>query len=292
MFSGIHVRVAGMTVAAVLLGFGAHRPAEVKLVRMTRHHAPAKIHSHRQGMTESYNWGGYAIPTANGDVTSVSGTWVVPTATCGTAENDTKGYAAFWVGIDGYSSNTVEQTGTDSDCVSTNGRQTDTPTYYAWFEFYPADGYYIIFPQAITPGDVMTATVTYDGLVTTTVRRGRSSSTTTAPEYTITITDTSKGNESYSTTAVVSGAEGNSAEWIVEAPCCENNGDVLPLADFNPWTGFTSTSATISGGAYSAASSASEEITMVGEFSSAVKAQPSTAAAGGAYTATWISAGP
>src|SRR5208282_1862477 len=33
-----------------------------------------------------------------------------------------------WVGIDGWSSDTVEQTGTDADC---NGK---TPFYYVWYE--------------------------------------------------------------------------------------------------------------------------------------------------------------
>ena len=36
-------------------------------------------------------------------------------------------YSSFWVGIDGFSSSSVEQMGTDSDVV--NG----IPTYYAWY---------------------------------------------------------------------------------------------------------------------------------------------------------------
>ena len=39
--------------------------------------------------------------------------------------------SAFWVGLDGYSSTSVEQLGTDSDCVS------GKPSYYAWYEMYP-----------------------------------------------------------------------------------------------------------------------------------------------------------
>ena len=41
-------------------------------------------------------------------------------------------YSAFWVGIDGYSSQTVEQPGTLSDCSG------ETPQNLA-YEFYPAD---------------------------------------------------------------------------------------------------------------------------------------------------------
>ena len=40
-------------------------------------------------------------------------------------------YAAFWVGLDGYTSSSVEQTGSEVDCV---GR---TAEYYAWYEMYP-----------------------------------------------------------------------------------------------------------------------------------------------------------
>ena len=42
-------------------------------------------------------------------------------------------YAAFWVGLDGYTSKSVEQLGTDSDCTNVN-----SPSYYAWYEMYPA----------------------------------------------------------------------------------------------------------------------------------------------------------
>jgi hypothetical protein len=292
MLPGINGRVIAVT-AAVLLSFGAGRQAPVKVTRSTRHHSPIKKHEYKaDGTTSSTNWSGYAIPSAPGSVTYVSGSWKVPTATCGTAENDTTGYAAFWVGIDGYSSNTVEQTGTDSDCVSTNGRKTDTPTYYAWFEFYPGGSYLIEFSNGIKPGDTMNATVTYNGLVST-GRRNRigPGSSATEPEFTITIEDVTTG-QSYSTSALVDGAQESSAEWIAEAPCCENNGDILPLADFNPWAGFTATSATISGSASSASASSAEEIAMMGEISrSTIKAEPS-AANSGAFTVTWLNAGP
>jgi hypothetical protein len=53
-------------------------------------------------------------PVVAGSVTAVHGSWLVPTATCdGRPQNSG---ASFWVGIDGYTSATVEQTRTDSDC--------------------------------------------------------------------------------------------------------------------------------------------------------------------------------
>src|SRR5438105_3519625 len=82
----------------------------------------------RDGASSSTNWAGYAVTGAAGSVSNVRGSWIVPAATCAAGETS---YSSFWVGIDGFNSGSVEQTGTDSDCR--NG----VPTYYAWTEFYP-----------------------------------------------------------------------------------------------------------------------------------------------------------
>jgi len=60
-----------------------------------------------QNQEESTNWAGYAITGPDGSATAVSDTWDVPSTSCGSQTT----YAAFWVGIDGFNSNTVEQTG-------------------------------------------------------------------------------------------------------------------------------------------------------------------------------------
>ena len=80
---------------------------------MVRPGGVARIAGHgRNATTTSTNWSGYAVTGANGSFHSVSASWTEPTATCtGSAK-----YASFWVGLDGFSSNSVEQTGTDSDC--------------------------------------------------------------------------------------------------------------------------------------------------------------------------------
>jgi hypothetical protein len=86
-------------------------------------------------------------------VSYVAGSWTVPTVSCprrGTS------YAAFWVGIDGYSSSTVEQTGTLAEC--SNG----VATYSAWYEFYPSP-MYTISALTVRPGDVITAQVQFTG---------------------------------------------------------------------------------------------------------------------------------
>ena len=175
---------------------------------VARHqHGPVQNHHGREdGTSTSTNWSGYAVTGTA--FTNVQGSWVVPTVNCsvtpGTRSNPT--YSSFWVGLDGYSSNTVEQTGTDSDCDGS------TPTYYAWYEFYPAASCEI--NLAVTPGNIMSASVTYSG-----------------SEFTVTITNVTTG-KSYTKSSTVRNAKRSSAEWIAEAPCCTRGGGILPLADF------------------------------------------------------------
>src|SRR5437867_12855510 len=78
----------------------------------------------------SQNWGGYAVESdlnapLSGAVSDVQGTWTVPSVSKSSSANT---YSSIWVGIDGYSDNTVEQTGTEQDMTP------DGPEYYAWFE--------------------------------------------------------------------------------------------------------------------------------------------------------------
>src|SRR5262249_13714484 len=148
-------------------------------------------------------WAGYAISAGQGSVTDVRGSWVVPgiIGNCSAVEQD----ASFWVGIDGLTSSTVEQTGTDSGCV--NGM----PTYFAWYEFFPNPAR-VIHSIKLSPGDIMFAEVSYSS--------GR---------FNLTIADLTTGS-SFSKLGKVKGAMLSSAEWIAEAP--SGSTGTLPLADF------------------------------------------------------------
>lgn len=170
-----------------------------------RIHAPIIIHERHGHQVTSTNWSGYAVTGAKGSVTDVTASWRVPSiyGTC----PSTNQYSSFWVGIDGYSSNTVEQIGTDSDCV--NGK----PVYYAWFEFYPHPSV-TIESMAVTPGDLIYAEVKSTG-------KGA---------FTVTIQDLTTHAPAFIASAKVPSADQSSAEWIAEAPY---SGGVLPLADFN-----------------------------------------------------------
>src|ERR1700678_96552 len=146
-------------------------------------------------VTVSYNtiWAGYAVTGT--DFTQVQGSWVVSAVDCTKTPNTD---SSAWVGIDGWSSNTVEQVGTDADC---NGK---TPFYYVWYEFYPLNTV-VIKDVSIAPGDKFSASVVYDG----------------DNEYTVSIINETTG-ESFSKEVEFKGAEGsgvplrNSAEWIEE----------------------------------------------------------------------------
>ncbi|MFI0899038.1 G1 family glutamic endopeptidase [Streptomyces sp. NPDC020983] len=136
-----------------------------------------------------YNWGGYAA-TGSG-FTSVSASWTEANATC----NSTDDLYAPWVGIDGYGSSTVEQTGVATDCSS--GR----PVHQAWYEMYPANPVYLsVSSYPVSAGDHITALVTYAG----------------SNNYTLKLTDSTRG-WTYSTTKSLS-ARRVSAEVIIESP--------------------------------------------------------------------------
>jgi hypothetical protein len=149
---------------------------------------------------QSTNWSGYAAHS--GKFRSVSATWVVPKPKCAAGS---KKYAAFWVGLDGYKSGSVEQTGTDSDCKGKN------PKYYGWYEFFPAAP--VFFTSKVRPGNVISASVTFSGSNT----------------YKLVLQNRSRGWTKVITKHASSLAR-SSAEVITEAPSSTNG--VLPLADF------------------------------------------------------------
>jgi uncharacterized repeat protein (TIGR01451 family) len=192
-------------VAVLALGPVASQlvPPQIAAPVARHHHAPAKIHARlNDGSSSSTNWSGYALSVGAGTVTQASGSWIVPTVNC-TAGPSTA-YAAFWVGIDGWSSNTVEQTGTDSDCSS------GTPTYYAWYEFYPARSF-LISSLNITPGEVVSGQIVYNG----------------SGQFTVSLT---AGGSTFTKSSTVSNAQRSSAECIAEAP--SDSSGILGLADF------------------------------------------------------------
>jgi hypothetical protein len=209
-------------------------------------HAP----NHKITNSTSTNWSGYS---ATGQTfTSVSASWTQPTAACTTTQT----YSSFWVGLDGDGSNSVEQTGTDADCSAAG-----VPTYYAWYEMYPK------FPvnlspttYPVSPGDHLTASVTFSG---------RSS-------FTLRISDTTKGWTF--TTVQKHKADLASAEVIAEAP--SSSGGVLPLTNFGAvaFTGATANGQPLS-------SFNPDKIDMVS--GTTTKATTSSLSSSGGFSVTW-----
>ena len=201
----------------------------------------------RHANSTSTNWAGYAATGST--YTSVTTTFTQPKVTCSSGDQ----YSSFWVGLDGYSSDSVEQTGTEADC---DGR---TAEYSAWYEMYPADP--VTYSNTVKPGDVITETVSES-----------------SNKYTLTLKDTTEG-WTKTTTKSESGLARSSAEVIAEAPY---SGGVLPLANFGT---VNFSNSTVNG-----ASLSSSDPTGIDMATSAGKAEATTSAlSGGSFSITWNS---
>ena len=220
--------------------------------------------------TDSYNttWTGYAVTGT--EFTHVRGSWIVAAVDCAQSPSSD---SSEWVGIDGWTSATGEQIGTDSDC---NGSKA---SYYVWYEFYP-QGTIVIHDVSIKAGDVFSAEVTFEG----------------NNEYTVAITNETTG-ESFRKKETFTGSAAaapkrDSAEWIEER-------DGSKLSDFGVdsfgklYTGVTkggdvATDSTTSGAIGNFGSVFASFSTKGGTKGGADSAVPSALGADGeSFTVTW-----
>ncbi|HXW33475.1 MAG TPA: G1 family glutamic endopeptidase [Acidimicrobiales bacterium] len=212
------------------------------------------------GNTDTLNWAGYANEGAT--FTDVQGTFTQPSISCG---KQLLAYAAFWVGIDGFNSDTVEQIGTDSVCL---GNET---SYAAFYELYPASAVTLsTTTYPVVAGDTLSADVT----------------ATSATTFTLTL----KSSEgwTFSTTGSAPSATESSAEWIAEAPslCLLSTCTVLPLAKFGT-VNFSGASVTGNGTAGPISAFSNQQVVMTTKKGK-VKAQPSSLPpAGTSFSVTW-----
>jgi hypothetical protein len=198
----------------------------------------------------SENWAGYVV-SGTGPYTTVSASWVQTAVNCAATPT---GFSAFWVGIDGNGSNTVEQTGTEANC-SRGGA-----SYAAWYEMFPKRSFG--YPNPVAPGDHFTASVTATA-------RGR---------FQLTLADTTQG-WSQSVARKRRSARKISAEVIAEAPSSRKR--VLSLADFGT---LAFSGASVDGSLLTGATPGIEPVTMAEGAN--VKATPSSVS-GGAFSVTW-----
>jgi Peptidase A4 family len=263
-------RTAVLVVAALMFAYAPSMAAAKPNVASTPY-----VHSFG-GSLSSLNWSGYAVNGSAGSITAAQGSWTVPAVACASAGTT---YSSFWVGIDGFQSSTVEQTGTDSDC--SNG----AASYYAWYEFYPNPSYKA--SMKVHPGDEMKATVSYSG-----------------GAFKVTLKDVTTG-ASFSKSAKVSGAARSSAEFIAEAPsiCRLFQCHLASLSNFGTvGFGMDNTGVAMScglimngvAGSIGSFGSSVQSISMVSQTNHAVvKAVPSALSSDGtSFTIQWLSAGP
>lgn len=204
--------------------------APAALARGHRHGRLGPIEGHRHrglGTSESTNWSGYAAYGST--FSSVRGEWVQPTAGCEAAHGHKLKVAAFWVGLDGYEDNTVEQIGTEADCEG------PTPFYYAWWELYPKSS--VLIEKPVKPGDALRAEVSQGELTLEDVTAGWHFSESFLPD-----------------------ALGfSSAEWIAEAPA-KNALTSFGSVHFNS---ASASSEALSGGAIESEAWSDDAITLV-----------------------------
>lgn len=260
------------------------KPIKSRGRKARRHkpHIPSKVQPRIQDAVNatlhanSTNWSGYAVATnlasKTGSVTDVTGSWVVPKL----LPTSQRTFSSFWVGIDGYSSNSVEQLGTEHDWVS--GQQQN----YAWIEMFPNYAVNISgFPLNV--GDVIEAEVKYLGVV-----NGKQNFQLSLVNHTHQAFFTKKLQPAKSAGKVGTA----SAEWIAEAPAIASG--VTPLSDFQTGV-FTNCTATINGvkGGIVNSKWQTVAITMISENGSQTKAVPSAVGSDkGSFTDTWKSSGP
>ena len=187
--------------------------ARTALAHYLRHHHPQAMLAHTGHAraigavtpTKSFNWSGYAATTSTHQAfTKVSGSWTTPSVTCNPEDQITSN----WVGLDGFNSSTVEQLGTIGWCFQ------GTPTYFTWFEMFPAGTVQV--GTTLQPGDKIAASVTRVGTT-----------------YTLKLTDSTQPANSFTRTRTCALATclDTSAEWISERPSFSIG--VVPQAHYN-----------------------------------------------------------
>ena len=171
-------------------------------------------------MIVSPNWSGYVAqgqPGSPVSYSSATGTWTVPPAFC-SGLGSSGGSSVALVGIGGYTTHSMDEVGTDSNCGA-KGK----PIYYAWFEIQPWISYNVFPspPDKLVAGDTVTGTVSVVSL--TAVR--------------LQVQDQTAG-WTWSRDITVNAPVNPSAEWIVEAPadCVHWTCHQANLANFGSMT--------------------------------------------------------
>jgi hypothetical protein len=208
----------------------------------------------------SGNWSGYVDDNSTGRTYSAAtGTWTQPKITCTASEDELAGW---WVGLDGYSDQTVEQDGTFAWCYA------GAAYYYSWWETFPDNA--LVVGTSVAPGDRITASVTV-----------------TSQGYRLTVTDsTHKANTFTTVQQCPSGSScyDASAEWIAETPSGPRG--MWPWPPFGTWR-LSSARATSDGKTAGINAFPDDQIYIVGDDGDTLANTGNLAKAGNAFGVTW-----
>jgi len=272
-----------VSVAAVMLGFGtaasasttaAHHAvtSHIKPLRVARNiHVPRTVLPHLQPEQEVKNadWSGYAAVADKAvALRYVTADFNVPSVNCAASPAGSAGtYEGQWVGLDGYNTRTVEQTGIAGYCTS------GVPAYYAWYEMYPAAP--VAFTGSINPGDAIRASVYYNA---------------STKQYDIALTDvTTQQGLNVNVACQATSCKNASAEAISEVPGGgPSNGYTLADYGMENFTGGAVTSRSgLRGGFGKSSLWTSSEVAIV-DGSGLLMSQPSSLYGGAAFNDTWL----
>ncbi len=273
--SSVAPAVAGAGSGTMASVGGTLMPGIVHPPLLGKHLLSVSLHSGLRDTTnvQSANWSGYADTTDT--YQTVSASWIEPKANCAPTHGGILGlgathtaYSSFWIGLDGYSSSSVEQTGTDTDCTSGGAGN-----YYAWYEMYPADS--VQLPNPVSPGDSMTAMIISNQAGTT---------------FSLMLNDNTKGWKVNIPESSTSAYPRTSAEFVAEAPsqCSLIFCSELPLADFGTVTFTNATVANTRGTVGNIATFANADMQMA--ENGTILATPTSLATGGSsFSINWNS---
>jgi hypothetical protein len=228
-------------------------------------------------------WSGYVdvAPPAQ-KFSFVYGQWVIPTVTC----TATEATSTEWVGIDGEGGSTVEQVGTNADCIG------GAPSYSAWVEMFGDQQFYGNYPEELAPGgssapypvhagDAMAAYVSAPGAI------GGS-----PDSWTLAISDSTAGwSDAVDVPLPPTPPAQFSAEWIIE-----RGGD--PVTEFAPVT-FTDCTTILAGVVGTISAAASIPMPLVTNPENTADLYPTVTlvtpgalnATGSSFTDTWVTPG-
>lgn len=223
------------------------------------------------GPTTSANWSGYVANDPCALFDSVSASWTVPAVSCSSGDQ----FSAEWVGIDGDTSSTVEQDGTEGDCSGGIG------SYDAWYEMFGDSnvngGAEVELPPAtypVAPGDTINASVNESGGV-----------------WTLALADPTE-SWNFSTNIGFDLAQQSSAEWIIERPeVCSPTCARSALADFGTITVSNAQAATADGSAAPISDFIGTEIDMENNAQTGMLDQSHPLVSGN-FTVAWKAEGP